>query len=57
MQGVRRIASINLYAEEKKCFLFAYDAGYRVPIPFLFDYNLWVDVFFELGSLLFKLVG
>ena len=57
MQGVRRIASINLYAEEKKCFLFAYDAGYRVPIPFLFDYNLWVDVFLSLGVSVFFICG
>ena len=49
MQGVHSIVSINLYAEDKEHFLFAYDAGYRVPIPFLFDYNLWVDVFLSLG--------
>ena len=34
MQGVRSIASINLYAEEKEHFLFAYDAPMTFQIHF-----------------------
>ena len=34
MQGVRSIASINLYAEEKELFLFAYDAPMTFQIHF-----------------------
>ena len=34
VQGVRSIASINLYAEEKEHFLFAYDAAMAVQIRF-----------------------
>ena len=34
MQGVRSIASINLYAEDKERFLFAYDAPMTFQIHF-----------------------
>ena len=34
MQGVRSVASINLYAEEKELFLFAYDAPMTFQIHF-----------------------
>ena len=38
MQGVRSIASINLYAEEKEHFLFDYDA----PMTFLIRFCLTI---------------
>ena len=44
MQGVRSIASINLYAEEKEHF-FCLRCTHDFPNPFLFDYNCLMSKF------------
>ena len=46
MQGVCSIASINLYAEEKEHFLFAYDAPMTFQIHFCLTINQSVTIIF-----------
>ena len=46
MQGVCGIASINLYAEEKEHFLFAYDAPMTFQIHFCLTINQSVTIIF-----------
>ena len=46
MQGVCSIASINLYAEEKEYFLFAYDAPMTFQIHFCLTINQSVTIIF-----------